>query len=511
MLAPPIENERDVCPARQPLTSVASVKRTYQRGDRLSRHLKTHENARRYLCPHCHKSFNRADLLSRHVTTHNRHNAGSGPAHLAIQRTDRAGQACVPCATAKAPCEDQKPCGRCQTKNITCDVARPSLGAQRQPANVDGGRGSQSGSEAPNSNTTPLQRPENALSQQRQQQQQQRQTQQQDEIEDELQNQHPRHPVENPALSEQQLGVLNSDADHHSPSYANQLANDNAATDHEVARSAFEHPLMDPLEIYDVYSMPLDDNQLIFDNIMNEILFRPNAANFNNQNLDVNFYDFNFQEYQLDPCLTSSMDNNNHDSNEAAVVEMPDRAPRPTRDVRAGYAAFTRSPWLWTPAHHDCALRDEENLTLDEGSISSALTPRSLALTPNVPSCGFPTFRPEVRDKMYYLVSTMNKYTTRIPGFPSLDMLNHVVEAFFVRQTYQVDNWIHVPSIELSNILPELGLAFVIAGTTVISVPAIWKMGLVLQDVVRIKLGELVRVIVADCCIVLITCVVGAR
>lgn len=81
---------------------------SYQRADRLSRHLKSHENARRYICHICQKGFNRVDHLSRHVLTHKRKKATTGSESLTnIHKAKRTSQACFACASAKARCEEQ--------------------------------------------------------------------------------------------------------------------------------------------------------------------------------------------------------------------------------------------------------------------------------------------------------------------------------------------------------------------------------------------------------------------
>lgn len=467
--------------------------RTYERADRLSRHLRTHENARRHVCARCEKSFNRADLLSRHVLTHNRNDAGSDPSAPSSHRTERAGQACSACALAKARCEDRKPCQRCQRKNLTCEITSQSSDSAQWHLSgykSDQSQSSSTGSVSPHPSEQPQQQ-QTTLSFPEQQQRQQQQQQ---------------YAPNDATLAKPQPGMLpegsesihinlNSKCNSRTDQAVNQ--HDNASVQHAGTGRAsnVREPVPAQLDSQGMSLAPLgmDENQLVFDNVLNEILFMPNAADFNNQNLDFSFYDFAFHHADLHAPLVPI--SGSRDS-EAAPIESADRTPRlnPVRDVRAGYAAFTRSPWLWTPASRDGVLRDgEDHLALAEGSVSSALTPKPLGLTPNVPSCGYPVFSATTRDKMYYLVATMAKYNDRVPDFPSLDIVNHIMEAFFVKQSYQVDNWIHVPSLSPAEIIPHLGLAMVIAGSTVISVPAIWKMGLVLQDVVRVKLGELVR------------------
>lgn len=95
-------------------------RRVYERADHLTRHLRSHENARPYQCTRCPKRFNRADLLTRHETTHDRD--GAAKDRPFIRRSDRAAEACLNCAASKAKCEDQKPCSRCRSKSLTCQT-----------------------------------------------------------------------------------------------------------------------------------------------------------------------------------------------------------------------------------------------------------------------------------------------------------------------------------------------------------------------------------------------------
>ncbi|KAF5576354.1 transcription factor Pig1p [Fusarium pseudocircinatum] len=95
-------------------------RRVYERADHLTRHLRSHENARPYQCTRCPKRFNRADLLTRHETTHDRD--GAAKDRPFIRRSDRAAEACLNCAASKAKCEDQKPCSRCRSKSLTCQM-----------------------------------------------------------------------------------------------------------------------------------------------------------------------------------------------------------------------------------------------------------------------------------------------------------------------------------------------------------------------------------------------------
>ncbi|KAI1500665.1 hypothetical protein F5X99DRAFT_429343 [Biscogniauxia marginata] len=101
--------------------------RVYERADHLTRHLRSHENARPYRCSRCPRRFNRAfvvlliNTIRTRSTTHDRDVGANGKP--VIRRTERASEACSNCAVSKAKCDDQKPCGRCRSKNICCQTS----------------------------------------------------------------------------------------------------------------------------------------------------------------------------------------------------------------------------------------------------------------------------------------------------------------------------------------------------------------------------------------------------
>ncbi|PVH82824.1 hypothetical protein DL98DRAFT_413922, partial [Cadophora sp. DSE1049] len=385
--------------------------RTYERADHLNRHLKSHENARPYQCSQCQKSFNRVDLLNRHVSTHERPTNGGKPI---IRRTDRAGQACIACAAAKARCGDEKPCRRCQSKGIACETQNSS---------------SQTGQFDP------------------------------------------------PFAFSPSTNLYSNDP---------RLSNNSVNGVSEPGNS--QEQLVDT---YGIGTIPVDHAANNLDFMTEEMLLFSNTADFNNQNLDFGFLDFNFDEVHLDIANYPK----DGASSERTTATQPQRKVSRSlpRDASRAHAAFTRSPWLWTPAQKDRILNDQDKwvLAVDEENISTTLTPGSTISIPGCQSYESPSIDARLRDRMFYLVCNMNKFTQGVPDFPSLEILNHVIKAFFVKQSYQVDNWIHVPTLSAAESHPEFLLALVTAGSTVISVPAIWKMGLVLQDVVRVTIGDL--------------------
>lgn len=72
-----------------------------------------------------------------------------------------------------------------------------------------------------------------------------------------------------------------------------------------------------------------------------------------------------------------------------------------------------------------------------------------------------------------------------MPSFPSLQLLEDLIDVFLLDDTHAIGSYIHSPSFDAQNNRTELLLAMVARGAAFVSFPPIWKMGMVLQDVVR--------------------------
>lgn len=175
-------------------------------------------------------------------------------------------------------------------------------------------------------------------------------------------------------------------------------------------------------------------------------------------------------------------------------------------------AAFRRSTWIWNPTQNDQTMRGQDDHHLDERSISSLLTP-----TPNSPmvngndfaSCCMTTHR---RDQILGILHTLRRDSTQFPSLPTLPLLNEIIQVYFLYSNNWIDHMVHAASFDGANALPQLLLSIIAAGSALISIPAIWKMGLALQEVVRVAVGEFVSCIASlfVTCQILIS-VVGAK
>lgn len=165
------------------------------------------------------------------------------------------------------------------------------------------------------------------------------------------------------------------------------------------------------------------------------------------------------------------------------------RKPSPRKtvsDPSRGHCAFKRSPWLWEPAKEDYVRQQKEALRIDEQSISQ--TPAFGRLRP--------TYKLEMsthqRDQIFSMVLAQNKDPLKVPSFPSLNLLNYLLQAHFVQEEHQFDSWIHVASFNPEDTLPELLASLISSGSGFISVSAIWQFGLAMHEIVRIGISDLV-------------------
>lgn len=220
------------------------------------------------------------------------------------------------------------------------------------------------------------------------------------------------------------------------------------------------------------YGLNLDESDL------------PWALDFG-QPMDFGLYEIDLEGIELE-CNTLS----NAQSKDREIAESWIDAPSTKKWKSKRYAAFERSPWLWTPTSSDQTLNDQEHISLNEGTIPAAFEPSS-------PETRFYEFshcyiNTQMRDKMLSLVISVPKVNTRNLSFPSLDLLNTIIQVYFAQESNKVDTFIHSATLEPNETLPHLIMAIVSGGSLLISTPAIWKMGLALQEITRHTVADFV-------------------
>ncbi|PVH79735.1 hypothetical protein DL98DRAFT_460770 [Cadophora sp. DSE1049] len=388
--------------------------RSYERADHLNRHLRNHENLRPHQCPECPKRFNRADLLRRHRSSHDRPSTGRPRGDFLRPRgsgRERVVAACLACVASKSKCQDEKPCIRCQRRQIECESSSDTATTQqhsRQPTTVA------------NSN--------------------------------DFDDSNHGHLILPPQYVSDKMPQLNLPA-------TNNL-----------------HQTFDP---FDDFQVPYVDGGL---QLNQGLSFMPRDA-YLGQDMD-------FEVWGIDPeCIELAYQDFERD-------QLDRRPARPAETDQASAskivsrrsAAFERSTWIWAPTQNDQAMNDQNNLQLDEESIPSILTPSSPAIDADEFASCFTTA--EKRDQVLGILYTIRRDATQFPSLPSLKLLNKIIQVYFVTSTYWIDHMVHAPSFDGAKALSQLLLAIIAAGCTLISVPAVSKMGLALQEVVRHTVGE---------------------
>ncbi|PCH04297.1 Hypothetical protein PENO1_028540 [Penicillium occitanis (nom. inval.)] len=282
------------------------------------------------------KEFNRADLLSRHVLTHKRKKSTTGSESLTnIHKAERTSKACFACASAKARCEEQKPCQRCQARKIECEI--PGLLSPSR------GTGNEHSPDDNDQSCTALGWENYAQACNRK----------------DSSEQQPRERQElNPYITPEAQPSATIDSEP-SAGYSGSQA--------QLETSNFVDPFKDTIDPYNMHIPPFYDSQFMYEAVFDNVMFTPNVPHFNYQNIDLSFHGLAFPDQLYNPStsLTSRTTNN-----QAAAIETLQRPPRPERDIRAGREAFARSPWLFTPELRDYIFRDVEDLTLDENNVS---------------------------------------------------------------------------------------------------------------------------------------------
>ncbi|KAH8820819.1 hypothetical protein F5884DRAFT_850067 [Xylogone sp. PMI_703] len=420
--------------------------RVYERPDHLNRHLKSHENARPFKCLRCPKSFNRADLLTRHVAGHKRQDENGGLGRKRIERSDRVAEACLACVASKSKCQDEKPCSRCLKKNIACTTASGSLrgssrGTKAQSSNADGSAQLE-WSPSP-TDTTMIDR--SAV-----------------DYDGSGDGANIHGNQSSPSTTARHFPPDSMPFNSSSVDYNNVSS---LQRNYEVMNdgsNGVSYPTRQP-----------DTNQLLE--------FSPRNDYFT-QDFDFGIWDVDLEGIEFiyqstgDRGSQSTGSDNRHRSSEPSISH---------RAISRRYAAFERSPWLWNPTQEDHSMNDHADIAVDEEAIPSVLTLElhSASTAADFSRCFIDS---KCRDKLLSLLFTLRRNPDQFPSFPSLSLLNNLIKVYFTQESYRVDQLIHIGTFNAKDTTPQLLMAIISAGCSFISIPAVWKMGLALQEVTRI-------------------------
>ncbi|KAK5129998.1 hypothetical protein LTR08_002553 [Meristemomyces frigidus] len=432
--------------------------RSYERPDHLSRHLKSHDNERSYQCPDCDKGFNRADLLNRHRTAHVK-NAGE-----TFRR--RTGRACEACIKAKTKCEEERPCKRCKTRDQPCEESegrsrsRP-LGSRSSPLSVLGTNDDQRLTHADNNQQSVFSHgADGTLSVNGNQSGQLLDTQQ---------------PTPRRASGHEDanllLGLNDSTAINGGTTTFGGTPSDleaNGFTPDDVGFSDFFGQIMMPQDAtasQSLTAMPFDVSDFTQD-----------------LSFDSCDFDFSFLASGLTQPPTAQ-----GFYPEAASTTWSDETPQSDAQLRS--EAFSRSPWswdYWLPERNSHAFSGQDEIDVQEDRVDAT----DQMTSPDTTQFVHCAIDQAARDRMIRTVTQVAHQRLAMPSFPSLKLLEDLVDVFLIQDSNATDSYIHAASFQCRETRTELLLAMVAAGARHVALAPVWKMGLVIQEVVRLAVAE---------------------
>lgn len=149
---------------------------------------------------------------------------------------------------------------------------------------------------------------------------------------------------------------------------------------------------------------------------------------------------------------------------------------------------------LWIPEKNQHGFSEEQRIPLrDSDSIPSTHQTRLDALK-------IPGKLPyQARDEIFKLVLRTAGSRLSVSAFPSSDYLDTLIKVG-IGKRIETDAWIHPYTFydqEYQQLRPELLTALVAAGCVCCGVPSISKTGIILQEITRVSLAQLVCGLVA--------------
>ncbi|KAJ5698061.1 hypothetical protein N7462_000066 [Penicillium macrosclerotiorum] len=444
--------------------------KTYERPDHLARHLDSRaldsnplqlgwadqgpdRNERVYQCPTCQRGFNRRDVLQRHQAVHER-DITEGKSSARRTR-ERAIEACEACAAAKLSCDNERPCKRCHTKQMEC-VPKPSRDPRRLNDRVS-------------------------------------------------------YPISLPAYSPQINGQVTgqssdlpvlTDTPGSGPS---EFSGPPAPTSYSGSTQGIYEPNLAPademalspfisqrnLQTYSALSgFPAFFEQVMLPGLDTEEATQgtqqPRAFDFM-QDTDFTLSENDIFGTDFIPDLDKILDTVGPFT---GFEDHQHPSPDDQESVSRRAAAFKRSLWLWVPEKNQHAFSEEGRIPMrDSDSIPSTHQLRLDAL--QIPG----NLSAQARDDIFKLVIRTAGSRLSISAFPSADYLDTLIK-IGIGKRVETDAWIHLYTfydLQYQQLRPELLTALVAAGCVCCGMPSINKTGIILQEITRVGLAQLVE------------------
>ncbi|KAH7133691.1 c6 zinc finger domain-containing protein [Dactylonectria macrodidyma] len=432
-------------PAQQPqkspgqgLFQCSACQRTFTRVDHLARHVRSHLQERPFQCQTCNKTFGRPDLLKRHAACHEGDEKTGKRQKRQHHQSLRVSQACKPCATAKLKCDDEKPCGRCTQRGITCTFeARDSVKLSRSET-------SQSDNGASPLAPQPSESPIMGIPV--------------DSVEQVVTMPTPTSMIRHPSVAP--LGLPSTSPfdfpEHHFSGFLRGVM-----TPHLADGSCNYGP------------QPWSDSNSGFGN--RGLLDFTMETGFDFDDADFGFIDQlcsdpNNVEVHPQPMLPHDLD---------ALGTETQR-----KHVALGTEAYKRSSLsIWEPTSKDsiaAGLEDLSALGTDQGSPEGQPITDQYFIRERLSRLA--------RDKFLGMILNhcrLEKSHFAIKAFPTAEVLDDLLQGFFSHHLHQTDSFVHVPSFRPNTLRPELLGGIIATGAVLTDITSVHKLGFAIQEAVR--------------------------
>ncbi|KAM5347516.1 hypothetical protein ACJ41O_010521 [Fusarium nematophilum] len=456
---------------------------TYERRDHLVRHLKAHENKRPHRCSTCGKGFNRAfvairplstletspiadldahrDLLHRHGVAHAQP-SGSTP----LRR--RTSQACDPCVKAKTRCDEERPCKRCKSRGWDCNVPNRQMLLTSETENPPPANGITRHSTA----SSPIPR-----------------TGEHRPHDGNIRAARDGTPLPDNVEDTQMVdGSIRVGSITHLPAAfedGEAVAMSTSGTSHDSG--AIETPPMpgrDMLHLVDLpdslthpMMIPGLDDTLDFDaGMLGGMPFM-----LQGHGLGVLEGDLGFLADGL--TLSSWAPDQQASPQDGGSVKSSTSS---SSEILLRSEAFRESVFSWIPEPKESAFSDQGSIDVRE----DAACVGRLLISQAKPRHERVKLDEKIRYEMLRLVSKLANRNLIVSSFPSSQLLEDLVNLFLSVDSEAIDSFIQPGLCGTKVLRTELLLAMVAGGAGFIALEPVWKMGLVLQEVVRIALIE---------------------
>lgn len=143
---------------------------------------------------------------------------------------------------------------------------------------------------------------------------------------------------------------------------------------------------------------------------------------------------------------------------------------------------------MWEPRSDHNAFSDHTQIAIEGDPIDLSASPGAVPSSKvKLPD----TVTSSVRDGILQFIAKTSQSNLSISSFPGAELLDLIVRTGVLKRV-STDAWLHLGTLCYDKLRPHLLTALIAAGCTSFAVPSINKAGLILQEIVRLSLEQLV-------------------